>query len=179
MLEVFRLRTKADLSLVANDHFHAYCDRHTSVYLGVQEEFRRRCAMLKSARDEGVMAIHIRRGDAMKEPRRVTSLEKIALVIDVLKKMRPDLRIKIYSEGHVAEFANLPADEFHLNRDVFQTIGALADAEILLMAKSSFSYVAALLSRGQVIYEPFWHRPLPSWTNVDELLKTGRPRQNF
>jgi hypothetical protein len=51
----------------------------------------------------------------------------------------------------------------HLNGDVFECLHSLITADILVMAKSSFSYTAALLSRGIVIYSPFWHAPLQQW----------------
>jgi hypothetical protein len=171
LLEVFNLRRDPNMMLVANDHFHAYCDRRPFAYFEVQDEFRRRCATVKADVDEGVMAVHIRRGDVMtnspQNARRRTPLERIGKIIDSMRKKRPDLVVKIFSQGHAAEFALIPADELHLDSDVFETMSALANAEVLLMAKSSFSYVAALLSRGTVIYEPFWHRPLPTWIKID------------
>jgi hypothetical protein len=162
--------------VVAKAHFHAYCDQHPAVYENVQEEFRRRCPYLRPTADLSVMAVHIRRGDVMINgiARRQTSLTKISVAISSLKKKRPDLFVKVYSEGIPQEFAQVPADELHLNVDVFETLEGLINAEVLLMAKSSFSYVAALLSRGIVVYEPFWHSPLPQWQNMDKLIRHSR-----
>ncbi len=174
ILEVFNLRSQPTAAVAANQHFHAYCDRRPAVYLKVQDEFRRRCGAVKKDIDHGVMAVHIRRGDVMSDPdnaRRRTALDVVGAVITAAKRRRPDLLIKVFSEGEATEFATLQADELHLNGDVFQTLTALANAEILLTAKSSFSYVAALLSRGTVIYDPFWHKPLPTWTKVVTFLK--------
>jgi hypothetical protein len=39
------------------------------------------------------------------------------------------------------------------------------------MAKSSFSYVAALLSEGVRLYEPFWHRPSDDWVYLGPQTK--------
>jgi hypothetical protein len=180
LLEIFSLRRDTAIKLVANDHFHAYCDRRPSVYCAVQDEFRRRCSRLRETPDKGVMAVHIRRGDVLNDPqnaRRLTSLDKTAAVIRAVASQRPGLLIKVFSEGDPAEFEKFPADELYLNSDVFDTISALANAEILLMAKSSFSYVAALLSRGRIIYEPFWHSPLPTWIDTATILRrSGRSR---
>jgi hypothetical protein len=45
-----------------------------------------------------------------------------------------------------------------------QTLARLASADILIMSKSSLSYVAALLGKGHKIYpRGFWHPPLPRW----------------
>jgi hypothetical protein len=43
----------------------------------------------------------------------------------------------------------------------------MISSDILVMSKSSFSYVAALLHQGLVIYEPFWHRPMGHWHTVE------------
>ncbi len=177
LLEALALHRTSRMAVAANDHFHAYCDRRPFVYLNVQDEFRRRCAAVKAVSDQGVMAVHIRRGDVMtdlKNARRRTTLQKIAMVIDAVRKKRPDLTIKVFSQGDPVEFASLPADELHLDSDVFDTMTALINSEVLLMAKSSFSYVAALLSRGTVIYEPFWHRPLATWIDMERLLRDAK-----
>ena len=43
-------------------------------------------------------------------------------------------------------------------------IERLATADILVMSKSSFSYLAAILNvTGIVLYHPFWHYPLADW----------------
>eukprot|EP00808_Paulinella_micropora_P030195 g75397.t1 len=39
-------------------------------------------------------------------------------------------------------------------------------ADILVMSKSSFSFVPAFFNRHTVIYQPFWHNPLSHWTIV-------------
>jgi hypothetical protein len=44
-------------------------------------------------------------------------------------------------------------------------------ADVLLLSKSSFSLVPAILNRdSQVMYTPFWHAALPNWTTVDESI---------
>jgi hypothetical protein len=43
-------------------------------------------------------------------------------------------------------------------------------ADILVIGKSSFSYVAGLYNTNTVYYFNFWHSPLNNWINVDELL---------
>jgi hypothetical protein len=48
--------------------------------------------------------------------------------------------------------------------DPFLAIKEMSAANYLLIAKSSLSYVAALLCEGKVISPPnFWHRSLPKW----------------
>ena len=52
---------------------------------------------------------------------------------------------------------------FHLDEDVFDTFNSLVFADVLVLSKSSFSYVAALLSDAVVVYTPFWHPPRKHW----------------
>eukprot|EP00614_Pseudopedinella_elastica_P004954 CAMPEP_0172591176 /NCGR_PEP_ID=MMETSP1068-20121228/9837_1 /TAXON_ID=35684 /ORGANISM="Pseudopedinella elastica, Strain CCMP716" /LENGTH=364 /DNA_ID=CAMNT_0013387441 /DNA_START=135 /DNA_END=1229 /DNA_ORIENTATION=- len=44
-------------------------------------------------------------------------------------------------------------------------------ADILITAISSFSYVPAILNRGCIVYQPFWHPPMPDWIVVDESIQ--------
>ena len=76
--------------------------------------------------------------------------------------------ISVYSQGEAGEFAGLKdlgADLF-LDVDAVWTMQQLIEADILIMSKSSFSYVAALISDGIKLYEPFWHAPLPDWIQL-------------
>jgi hypothetical protein len=44
----------------------------------------------------------------------------------------------------------------------------LATADVLVMSRSSFSYLGGILNRnGIVLYHPFWHRAPSSWMTVD------------
>ena len=54
-----------------------------------------------------------------------------------------------------------------INGKAVDCLRKLATADILIMSRSSFSYVAAVLNRnGIVMYHPFWHRALSSWMTV-------------
>jgi len=52
---------------------------------------------------------------------------------------------------------------FHLDESTFETFNKMVYADILITSPSSFSYVAALLTDGIVIYKPFWHPPRKQW----------------
>jgi hypothetical protein len=72
----------------------------------------------------------------------------------------------IYSQGNVADFEAVyssPDTHLHINEDMCSTFIALAGADVLLTSRSSFSYVAAMLQTGEVIYADFWHRPCARW----------------
>jgi hypothetical protein len=62
------------------------------------------------------------------------------------------------------EFNALPYLEKHFNEDPIKALEALATADLLIMSRSSFSYLAAILNQtGVPVYFPFWHPRLPEW----------------
>jgi hypothetical protein len=55
----------------------------------------------------------------------------------------------------------------YINEPAFDCLRKLATADILVMSRSSFSYLAGILNRnGVIMYHPFWHRPLSPWITV-------------
>ena len=66
------------------------------------------------------------------------------------------------------EFNALPNLVHRLNGRAIDCLEGLATADVLVMSRSSFSYVAAILNRnGIVMYHPFWHSGMSSWIEVD------------
>jgi hypothetical protein len=62
------------------------------------------------------------------------------------------------------EFGVLPNLTHHVNESAMDCIRRMATADVLVMSRSSFSYLAGILNReGIVFYHPFWHQPLSSW----------------
>lgn len=71
----------------------------------------------------------------------------------------------IFSSGKkedFQEYMRFPV-QFHLEDDTFQSFLGLTHADTLVTSASSFSYTAGLLSKGEVIYLPFWHPPRKHW----------------
>ena len=59
-----------------------------------------------------------------------------------------------------------------LDDDLRKTFHAMVCADALLVARSSLSYAAALLSRGEVYadcIQHWWHAPLPAWKRLAEV----------
>jgi hypothetical protein len=75
------------------------------------------------------------------------------------------LQFHIYSQGGESNFNDLKEIdvEFHLNEEITSTFIGLVAAEILIISPSSFSYSAALLRDGVVIYKNFWHPKKKEW----------------
>ena len=115
------------------------------------------------------IAIHIRRGDVSpKSFERYTGNDKYKEIINVLKQKYPKYKICIYSEGKLEDFKELYLDNvyFCLNKSITLTFHNLVKAKVLVTAKSSFSYCAALLSDEEVYYIPFSHKPLKHWNVI-------------
>jgi hypothetical protein len=70
--------------------------------------------------------------------------------------------------NRIDEFDVLPNLVHRVNGSVVDCIRGLATADVLVMSRSSFSYLGGILNRnGIVLYHPFWHQALSSWVTVD------------
>jgi hypothetical protein len=133
-------------------------------------------ASFLATKDSVRVSVHVRRGDVSQAmTSRYTNntetlrfMEQVQRDIQNANLSRP-VTFHIYSEGEKASFDDIVqaygSDRvfLHLNEDLKVTIHDMACADVFLMAKSGFSYSAALLSAGQVYYQPFWKPPLDTW----------------
>ena len=127
------------------------------------------------------VGVHVRRGDVFVHPQSAIRTLDNAYYVEVVAALQasaararlPPLRVTFYMDAVYA------GDESHLRlhelravgaleygTDVFATALALATADVLVMSRSSFSYLAALVhdeDRGGVVYHPFWHVPRADW----------------
>lgn len=120
------------------------------------------------------VAVHIRRsnkcdvGDWGVKTPNTYYLKMINTIRDDFKDKK--LKFHIYSQGDEANFAILVAPDtvFHLNEDILDTFNGMVFADVLTTSTSSFSYVAALLSKAIIYHQPFWHKPLSKWRVIEE-----------
>jgi hypothetical protein len=118
-----------------------------------------------------VVAVHVRRGDVGKNRNalRFTPNRKIVRAIECLREVLDELGVKgtfqVHSQGDPEDFAEFSqiGCELYLDTDAILTMQMLVEADVLLMAKSSFSYLAAIINDGVKIYEPMFDPPLSSW----------------
>lgn len=92
-------------------------------------------------------------------------INNILIVQKLLVTAAKPLLFHIYSTGNPEDFKmykNFPI-QLHINETIPQTFLGMTFADFLITARSSFSYTAALLSRGTVIYNRFWHPPRKHW----------------
>ena len=119
------------------------------------------------------IAIHIRREnshDQGEAGERVTTPNSYYLNImnEIRKKyFKNDIIFHIYSQGYLYEFKCFESENedvfLYLNHDLVESFMGMVSADILVTSPSSLSYVAALISDGEVYYKPFWHNPRKNW----------------
>ena len=75
------------------------------------------------------------------------------------------LRFYLVSQGKLADFKNyLHADTIlMIDTPALGAFRTLVEADVLIISRSSFSYIAGHLNENLVYYQPFWHPPLPHW----------------
>jgi len=119
------------------------------------------------------IALHIRRGDVSEitHPGRFTPISVFKQIADKLVIQYPDSNICIFTEitqENKDEFNIFQKDQIKVvaNEDVLTTLEYLIQADILIMCRSSFSYIAGLYNKNQVIYMDFWHSPMPHWGRI-------------
>lgn len=143
--------------------WHRRKDQLTRSFKALIPEFRRKYYGNKSHRvtNEVTVAVHIRRGDVPAVNSYMLTRTEIILRIvsdvkSILDTYGVPYNIRVYSQGKAADFAEFAAlgVEFFLDADPIWTIQELIEADILIMAKSNFSYYAGIVSDGIKIFEP-------------------------
>ncbi len=178
-------------TLYAIPHCHSFADLSNNVngYSRLKDKFLTKYhASSKKAygsfyrQGKVNIAIHVRRGDVSANSFRHTDnvyyrslLNSLTLIMDDLKT---DVSIHLYSQGALDQFSDLDGLDvsYHLDECPFSAFVNMVSADILITAKSSFSYCAALLSKGIIIYEPFWHTPIDDWIIATQIEKSTETR---
>jgi hypothetical protein len=147
--------------------------RYPDSFDAVAPALRRKYDFARNERpdDQVNIAIHVRRGDVGSEINslRFTPDEKILRTIKDLRQIWTDMSvpfsINLFSQGKAGEFAEFSrlGCQLQLDADAAWTMRRLIESDLLVMSKSSFSYVAALINRGVKIYEPTFNPPLSDW----------------
>ena len=70
--------------------------------------------------------------------------------------------------NRLEDFDIIPNLVRFINGDPIDTLQRMATADAVVLSRSSYSYVAAILNaNGIVVYLPFWHSPLQEWLTSD------------
>lgn len=170
LFDFLTLRTKGKSISLENAHF--LTDNHPEIYEIVGLAASKRATNIGQGQK---IYAHVRRGDVESTGPtsfRFTSDESLRAYIETVRSKFPaESEVFIVTENPDAGFIGRFSDcTIVTEKDPIKVILLLASADVLIMGKSAFSYVAALLSTGPVFYETYWQRPLPSWfilPNVD------------
>lgn len=194
-LDVVEVRYTREVKKIENTLFvirgcHKFVDRNPDLYLKLLAKVRHKYAQSTKKPDlyfepsKTNVAIHIRRGDVtQQDSKRHISNYFVSNILreisSTLKGLGDEPVFHIYSQGDEEEFSDIARNGivFHLNECPFSTFHHMVSADVLVMAKSSFSYSAALFSEGIIIYLPFWHKPLKNWIVVKR--NGGFTKKNF
>lgn len=167
-------------------HDDGTADAYTSE---IRKSFRKKYAggTPKKRYSRPFIALHVRRGDVSQDQHsgRYTSDSSVVMAMNRFKETTGlDLPIEVFSQGDETTFAYLKdhgVTRFHLDVDVFESIHRMVSARGLIMGRSSFSYVAALLGKSEVAMDVWYHRPLSDWyvaNGGDTLIKWGHSLRN-
>lgn len=148
-----------------------YPDLLDKISASLRSKFKSHTTANVLERDQVVIAVHVRRGDVgnTKNALRFTPNELIVRTIEtlrgVLEKLGIEATFQVHSQGQESDFRELSGIgcELYLDFDAIWTMEKLVTSDILIMSKSSFSYVAAIINRGVKFYEPTFNPPLSSW----------------
>lgn len=122
------------------------------------------------------VAVHVRRGDVHAwDYFRGTADSYYFWVMDRVREKAPDADFHVFSEDHTPNADGEQVDMFdeyrkwgayvHVNTEAREALAHMAKADVLITAKSSFSYVAAFISPNCVLQQP-WKKRLPGWMQL-------------
>ncbi|MBS0251911.1 MAG: hypothetical protein JSR78_12700 [Proteobacteria bacterium] len=155
-------------------HYQNWTNANTWAYASLAPELREKYYLgaTPSQNQQPVIALHIRRGDVSETQSFKTHFTPngpihacLTEVLAVLKSVGIHPLVQIFSQGKPDDFKEFFEfdPQFYLDRPAIESFRLLIEADVLLMARSAFSYVAALLSDGIKLYDPFQEAPLPDW----------------
>ncbi len=115
----------------------------------------------------------MRRGDVSAADKKVarnftpnaTFVNTLTRLRSLLAGMGQAMTIEVFSQGDPKLFTDLAAlgAELRLDAPALDTHRGLVEADVLVMSKGAFSYTAALLNEGIVLYDPQKYRALQDW----------------
>ena len=113
------------------------------------------------------VAVHVRRVNSHDNRGQMNYDNDYIKVMKKLEKQYKDCIFHFYSQGDKSGFKNFSSQfknlVFHLDEPLEKSFHEMVIADVLITSKSSMSYIAALLSDGEIYYKPFWHTCGKEW----------------
>jgi len=128
----------------------------------------------RPAAPELSVAVHVRRGDvgknknSMRYTENPVILRAIGGIEETLKTLGLPYRVTVHSQGDPQDFQEFTRRGYALSleEDAIIAMRAFIESDVLLMSKSSFSYLAAIYNRGVKLYYPTFNPCLPGWIRL-------------
>ena len=148
---------------------HRFTDLKPIIIDKSRELFRRMLVRVPLQANENIV-IHLRRGNDVTAKIRYEKDEILFKWLGNILEKYPKNLIRIYTN----ELFELPIQFQNLvivdNKSTpFEAITHMADCKILVIAKSSMSYIAALMNQGVVYCPNFWHPKMKDWVYISKL----------
>lgn len=97
-------------------------------------------------------------------------------LINSLRSIYQNTDIHIFSQSNLLRkykaLVDLNNVYLHLDNDAMETFHHMCNANVLVIGKSSFSYLAGIYNKNKVIYIPFHHPPLDGWESIHNYIQT-------
>jgi hypothetical protein len=156
---------------------HDWSDAAPKVLASLNSEFKGTLKAPEGHRVGGIV-VHVRGGDDATAGIRKVKSSEIEVLCIALQDKHPNLPLTLYSNAPVQLSGNVASRcQIDLESSPFLAIGHMMHADVLVIAKSSMSYVAGLACNGVVYVPDFLHPRLPSWSRVHELTRTPSARR--
>jgi len=119
--------------------------------------------------DKFNVAVHIRRHnihDSRIDGTNTSDEYYLYVIRHIREKYKTkNIQFHIYSQGNIENFNQYIFDDtvFHINEELRSTFVGFVSADILVLSRSSFSYIAAFLSDGEIYYIDHLSKPIKNW----------------
>lgn len=119
--------------------------------------------------DKFNVAIHIRRpniNDSRIDGTNTSDEYYLYVIRHIREKYKTkNIQFHIFSQGNIEIFKKYIFHDtiFHINEELRSTFVGFVSADILVLSRSSFSYIAAFISEGEIYYIDFWCKPHKNW----------------
>lgn len=170
LAKLFFGTTPGSKHILEVQHCHAFTDRFPKLVSGIRP--RLRDAYRSASQKNGVtspedVVIHFRGlvGAEDEHSPRLSSALTIRKKIEMARVLRTKNKSLVVCVSPTPDLIREVDSNFILDyeSDVHTVFRLIADAKVVFIARSSLSYVAALLNPRDIYYEDFWHPKMPDW----------------